>query len=67
MRKLRIDYDSPVDALVAIAKRLSNYEMQYQMESEAFLIIFPRGCQKTRRILSNGLMTTSIILTSGEK
>ena len=46
MRKLRIDYDSPVDALVAIAKRLSNYEMQYQMESEAFFDNFSKGLSK---------------------
>ena len=43
MRKLRIDYDSPVDALVAIAKRLSNYERQYQMESETFFDKFSKG------------------------
>jgi hypothetical protein len=43
MRKLRIDYDSPVDALVAIAKRLSNYESQYQLESEEFFDEFCKG------------------------
>jgi hypothetical protein len=43
MRKQRIDYDSPVDALVAIAKRLSNYESQYQMESEEFFDKFCKG------------------------
>lgn len=36
MRKQRIEYDSPVDALVAIAKRLSVYEGRYQMASEDF-------------------------------
>jgi len=43
MRKQRIDYDSPVDALVAVAKRLSNYESQYQMASEEFFDKFCKG------------------------
>ena len=30
MRKLRIEYDSPLDALVAIAKRLNAYEGRYK-------------------------------------
>ena len=43
MRKQRIRYDSPVDALVAIAKRLSIYEGQYQMASEEFFDKFSKG------------------------
>ena len=43
MRKQRIEYDSPVDALVAVAKRLSNYESQYQMASEEFFDKFSKG------------------------
>ena len=31
MKKQRIEYDSPVDALVAIAKRLSIFENRYRM------------------------------------
>jgi len=43
MRKQRIEYDSPVDALVAIAKRLSVYEGRYQMASEEFFDEFSKG------------------------
>ena len=43
MRKQRIEYDSPVDALVAIAKRLSIYEGRYQMASEEFFDKFSKG------------------------
>jgi hypothetical protein len=43
MRKQRIEYDSPVDALVAIAKRLSVYEGRYEMTSEEFFNKFSKG------------------------
>ena len=43
MRKHRIEYDSPVDALVAIAKRLSIYEARYHMASEEFFDGFSKG------------------------
>ena len=43
MRKQRTEYDSPVDALVAVAKRLSVYEDRYRMESEAFFDKFRKG------------------------
>ena len=43
MRKQRIEYKSPVDALIVIAKRLSLYEKQYQMESEEFFDKFSKG------------------------
>ena len=43
MRKQTIEYDSPVDALVAIAKRLSVYEGRYQMASEEFFHKFTKG------------------------
>lgn len=43
MRKQRIEYDSPVDALVAIAKRLSVYEDRYKMGSEDFFDKFSKG------------------------
>ena len=36
MKKERIEYGSPVDALVAVAKRLSIYENRYGMTSEDF-------------------------------
>jgi hypothetical protein len=43
VKKQRIEYDSPVDALVAIAKRLSVYEGRYQMASEEFFDKFIKG------------------------
>jgi len=43
MRKLRIEYDSSIDALVAIAKHLSTYETQYQITSEEFFNRFIKG------------------------
>ncbi|MCR4319220.1 MAG: hypothetical protein NUV74_02650 [Candidatus Brocadiaceae bacterium] len=43
MRKQRIEYDSPVDALVAIAKRLSIFETRYRMASEEFFDKFSKG------------------------
>ena len=36
MRKQTIQYTSPLDALVAVAKRLSIYENQQKMDSEEF-------------------------------
>jgi len=46
MRKQRIEYDSPVDALVFVAKRLSVYEERYQMSSEEFFDKFSKGEMK---------------------
>ena len=43
MRKQRIEYDSPVDALVAITKHLSSYEARYQITSEEFFNSFIKG------------------------
>lgn len=43
MRKQRIEYDSPVDALVAIAKRLSIFETRYRITSEEFFDKFSKG------------------------
>jgi hypothetical protein len=36
MRKQIIEYTSPLDALVALAKQLSIYETQYQIDSADF-------------------------------
>ncbi len=36
MQKKRIEYNSEVDALVAVAKRLSKYENLYNKASEEF-------------------------------
>ncbi len=43
MRKIRITYDSPVDALVAVSKRLSIYEERYCMDSEKFFHEYNKG------------------------
>ncbi len=43
MKKQRSEYDSPVDALVAVSKRLSVYEDRNQMTSEDFFDKFKKG------------------------
>ncbi|MFQ5632805.1 MAG: antitoxin TumA [bacterium] len=43
MKKQIITYDSPVDALIALSKRLNNYESQYRMSSEIFFDKFNKG------------------------
>jgi hypothetical protein len=43
MRKQRIVYTSPLDALVAISKRLSLYEVQQHMDSETFADRYRKG------------------------
>ena len=43
MRKETIQYTSPVDALIAVAKRLSLYESQQRMDSEEFFDRYSRG------------------------
>jgi hypothetical protein len=43
MRKDRTEYDSLLDALVAIAKRLNDYESRYKMESEEFFDRYKKG------------------------
>jgi hypothetical protein len=43
MRKQTIQYTSSLDALIAVAKRLSLYENQYKMESEDFYNHYNQG------------------------
>ncbi|MGB5597348.1 MAG: hypothetical protein WBM66_01430 [Thiothrix litoralis] len=43
MRKQRVFYTSPLDALVAVSKRLSLYENQQHMDSEAFIDRYRKG------------------------
>jgi len=43
MRKQRMEYDSPLDALIAVTKHLSVYEDRYRMSSEAFFDRFSKG------------------------
>ena len=43
MPKQRIEYLSPIDALVAVAKRLNSYEVRYRLASEEFFDRFQKG------------------------
>jgi hypothetical protein len=43
MRKQTIQYTSPLDALVAVAKRLSFYEHQQKIDSEEFFNQYNQG------------------------
>lgn len=43
MRKNTIQYTSPLDALVAVAKRLSLYENQHKLDSEEFFNQYKQG------------------------
>ena len=43
MRKQKVEYDSSIDALVHIAKRLSVNEDRYQMTTEDFFDKFSKG------------------------
>ena len=43
MRKQTIQYTSPLDALVAVTKRLSLYENQQHMDSETFFDQYSHG------------------------
>lgn len=43
MRKQRIEYDSELDALLDVAKRLSAFEIQHQVTSEEFFDKFRKG------------------------
>jgi hypothetical protein len=43
MKKSIINYDSIIDALVAVSKRLSSYEERHNMTSEDFYYKFKKG------------------------
>ncbi len=43
MQKHRIEYDSPVEALVAVSKRLSAFEARHRMSSEDFFDQYAKG------------------------
>ncbi|MBI5602381.1 MAG: hypothetical protein HY879_03425 [Deltaproteobacteria bacterium] len=43
MKKRTIEYDSRVDALVALAKRLAIYEHGYGLETEEFFDQYTKG------------------------
>ncbi|HEY9865310.1 MAG TPA: hypothetical protein V6D21_14145 [Candidatus Obscuribacterales bacterium] len=50
MRKQTIQYTSPLDALVAVAKRLSLYENLQKMDSEEFFNQYNRGLLSDDRL-----------------
>jgi hypothetical protein len=43
MRKQSIHYESPVDALIAVTKRLARYEAEAGLESETFFNRYTHG------------------------
>jgi len=43
MKKQVVQFDSPLDALLAIAKRLSRYEAEAGMDSEDFFARYSKG------------------------
>ena len=43
MRKQAVQFDSPLDALLAIAKRLSRLEAEVGMDSEEFYARYTQG------------------------
>ena len=43
MRKQVVQFDSPLDALLAIAKRLSRLEAEVDMDSEEFYARYTQG------------------------
>ena len=43
MRKQIIEYTSPLDALVALAKQLYGYEIKYQTDSADFFVQYQQG------------------------
>lgn len=43
MRKQTTRYTSPLDALIALAKRLSTYENRHRMDSEDFFNEYSQG------------------------
>ena len=43
MRKQQVTYTSPLDALIAVSKRLSLYENRKGMDSETFMDHYRKG------------------------
>ena len=64
MRKERIEYDSPVDALVMVAKRLSGYEIRCRLSSEEFFDGYPNGRMEDSPDFTNGQTITATIWPS---
>lgn len=43
MRKQRTEYKAPLDALIAVTKRLNAYEERFKIDSEDFYDRFSKG------------------------
>ena len=43
MKKVTITYDTPLDALLAITKRMALNESKYRMDSEEFFYLYQKG------------------------
>lgn len=43
MRKQTVEYTSPLDALIAVTRRLVRCELQHGMSSEDFFVEYSRG------------------------
>lgn len=43
MRKQIVEYTSPLDALVALTKKLYGYEIKYQTDSADFFVRYQQG------------------------
>ena len=43
MRKQIVEYTSPLDALIALARQLTLYELQYHMDSAEFFTQYSQG------------------------
>lgn len=43
MQKHIVEYDTSLDALISVIKRLSTYENRYQMKSESFFDKYRKG------------------------
>jgi hypothetical protein len=53
MEKQTILYTSPLDALVAVTKRLSAYESLFNVDSETFFIRYSQGEMGDDRLFMN--------------
>jgi hypothetical protein len=61
MRKQIIEYTSTLDALIALAKQLSVYEIQYRMEQKNSSQSTAKEKLQIMKYLLNGRTTTNII------
>ena len=43
MRKEAVQFDTPLDALLAVARRLSPYEAEFGIETEEFFAKYSKG------------------------